>query len=54
MTEPEVLDSRDELAQLRAENERLRAMVAHQPPPDAGRTRRPGGSGDGARRPCSC
>jgi hypothetical protein len=39
MTEPEVLDSRDELAQLRAENERLRAMVAHQAPPDV-RTRR--------------
>jgi hypothetical protein len=39
MTEPEVLDSPDELAQLRAENERLRAMIAGKEPP-AGRPRR--------------
>jgi hypothetical protein len=33
MTKPEVLEPADELARLRAENERLRAMVAHQTPP---------------------
>jgi hypothetical protein len=33
MTKPEVLDSPDELAQLRAENERLRAMIARHVPP---------------------
>lgn len=39
MTEPEVLDSQDELARLRAENERLRAMIGAQPPPAAPRRR---------------
>jgi hypothetical protein len=40
MAEPEVLDSQRELARLRAENERLRAMVARQPPPDGAPRRR--------------